>query len=131
MSKARLETVCSEIGDCRGIVESSDLPNDLCKQVTDAIVNVQECFYRCMEDCEKIKSLSTDLKCAREGLYEVVEQRNTLLTEGKNKDAVLIDIASQSKFDELGDDREDADFEGAYDMMIQLARSVTEKSHVE
>jgi len=26
---------------------------------------------------------------------------------------------------ELGDDREDADFEGAYDIMIQLARSVS------
>ena len=50
-----------------------------------------------------------------------------LTTESANKDAVLIDIASQSKSDEFGDDREDADFEGAYDIMIQLARSVTDK----
>ena len=40
---------------------------------------------------------------------------------------VLQDIAGQSKSDELGDDRDDADFEGAYDIMIQLARSVTTK----
>ena len=40
---------------------------------------------------------------------------------------VLQDIAGQSKSDEFGDDREDADFEGAYDIMIQLARSVTTK----
>lgn len=29
----------------------------------------------------EIERLTADLKCAREGLYEVVEQRNTLLTE--------------------------------------------------
>jgi len=41
---------------------------------------------------------------------------------------VLSDIASQSKCDELGDHAKDADFEGAYDIMIQLARSVTTKN---
>ena len=42
-------------------------------------------------------------------------------------DAVVNDIASQAKTDELwdiGTTLEDADIEGAYDIMIQLARSV-------
>lgn len=56
---------------------------------------------------------------------EAVERETVLSAEVQSKDAVLSDIASQSKSDEFGDDREDADFEGAYDIMIQLARSVS------
>jgi hypothetical protein len=68
---------------------------------------------------------SVSFYAVRGVLKECIAEIETQCTEGAKKDAVLLDIASQSKSDELGDDREGADFEGAYDIMIQLARSVS------
>ena len=35
--QSKASAVADRLSDCRGIVESSDLPDDLCKTVTDCI----------------------------------------------------------------------------------------------
>ena len=58
MDKNRANVLHGKIGDCRGIVESSDLPDDLCKQVTKTISDVQEYLCRIEEAADEIGQLT-------------------------------------------------------------------------